>query len=138
MSPEEALISLVMSSLAPSGDVPALAHAIATSGATWDEATWLVAVAFREGSNRLGVIGDQGRARCVFQLHAAPVEVLTSAEACTRIALRRLRASARLCPSRPLAAYAGALCDSDTAGRISRDRDRVRRRAFARLGAVLP
>jgi hypothetical protein len=138
MSPDEAVLSLVMASLAPTGDVPALAHAIATSGATWDEATMLVAIAFREGSNRLGVVGDNGRALCVFQLHHAPREVLTNAGACTRIALHSLRASVRLCPASPLAAYAGAPCGSAVAGRISRDRDRVRRRAFARLGMRLP
>lgn len=126
-----AILAMAMLVLVPGGrDVVALARAIERSGATWDEATWLAAIGYREGSYRLGIVGDHGRARCTYQLHNAPVAVLTDADACTRIALSRLRDSARLCPSEPLAAYAGAPCGSRVAGRISRDRDALRRRMF--------
>ena len=135
MSPDAAIIAMAMRSLAPTGDVDALAAAIAAEAHTWDEVTWAVGVAFRESSNRLGVVGDQGRALCAMQLHAAPREVLTDARLCVRIGLARLRASAALCPAQPLAAYAGARCGSALAGRISRDRWRVGSRA---LGRVLP
>lgn len=137
MSLDVAILTLAMRLLAPTADVPVLAEAIVSSGATWDEATMLVAIAYREGSNRLGVVGDNGRALCVFQLHHAPRAVLTDAGACTRIALHSLRASSRLCPATPLAAYAGAPCGSETAQRISSDRDRLRRRVFAKIGMVL-
>ncbi len=130
-SVDAAILAMMMRYLAPSADVPALAEAIVASGATWDEATMLVGIAFREGSNRLRIIGDQGRARCTYQVHHAPVGVLTDAGLCTRLALHHLRASARLCPSAPLAAYAGAPCSSAVAGRISRDRRRVADRALA-------
>ena len=124
------VIAMAMRSLAPTGDVDALAAAIAAEAHTWDEVTWAVGVAFRESSNRLGVVGDQGRALCTFQLHNAPRAVLTDAGRCTRIALRRLRHSMAACPSAPLAEYAGAPCASKVAGRISRDRDALRRRMF--------
>ncbi len=135
MSPDAALIPMAMRAPAPTGDLDAPAAAIAAEAHTWDEVTWAVGVAFRESSNRLGAVGDQGRALCAMQLHAAPREVLTDARLCVRIGLARLRASAALCPSSPLAAYAGAPCGSAHAGRISRDRWRVGVRA---LGRVLP
>lgn len=135
MSPEVAIVTMAMRLLAPTGDVPALAAAIVAEARSWDEVTLAVGVAYREGSNRLGVVGDQGRARCVMQLHAAPREVLTDARLCVRIGLARLRASAALCPSTPLAAYAGAPCGSARAAWFSRDRWRVGSRA---LGQVLP
>lgn len=134
MSPDTAILILAMRLLSPSPDVPALAQAIVASGATWDEATWLVAIGFRESSYRLNAVGDYGRSRCAYQLQGAPAGVLTDVGACTRIALHSLRASTRLCPAQPLAAYAGAPCGSKIAGRITRDRDRLRRRVFAMLG----
>lgn len=138
MNLDTAILMMAMRLLAPTADVPVLAEAIVSSGATWDEATMLVAIAYREGSNRLNVVGDHGRASCVLQLHHAPREVLTDAKLCVRIGLDRLRASSRLCPATPLAAYAGAPCGSETAQRISSDRDRLRRRVFAKIGMVLP
>lgn len=141
MSALAAVLALMMMWLAPTRDVPALARAVAVEARSWDEATLAVAVIFREGSNRLNIVGDCDRAgqnckaRCPMQLHNAPREVLHDAGLCVRIGLSRLRASAELCPSQPLAAYAGAPCGSAVAGRISRDRDRVRRRVIA---AVLP
>jgi len=109
--------------------------AIVAEARTWDEVTWAVGVAYREGSNRLGVVGDQGRARCVMQLHAAPRAVLTDARLCVRIGLARLRQAAELCPGTPLAAYAGERCGSRRAAWLSRDRWRVGSRA---IGQVLP
>lgn len=135
MSPDAMLLTLAMRALAWTSDTDALAAAIMAEAHTWDEATLAAAVVFREASNRLNIVGDRGRALCAMQLHHAPREVLTDARLCVRIGLQRLRASAELCPSQPLAAYAGAPCGSAVAGRISRDRDAVRRRAIA---AVLP
>lgn len=126
-----AILLVAMFRMVPGGrDVEAIARAIVDAGATWTEATWLAAVGYREGSYQLGIVGDQGRALCTFQLHNAPREVLTDAGRCARIALRRLRHSMTACPSAPLAEYAGAPCASRVAGRISRDRDALRRRMF--------
>ena len=130
MTPDAMLVVLAMRSLAWTSDVDALAAAIMAEAQTWDEATLAVAVIFREASNRLNVIGDHGRARCAMQLHNAPREVLTDARLCVRIGLARLRDSMRLCPATPLASYAGAPCGSVVAGRISRDRDAVRKRVL--------
>lgn len=131
--PNIALVALVLAMrvlLPIGGDVDELARAILHTDATWLEASWLVAIGYAEGSYRLGVVGDQGRARCVYQLHHVPERVLTDADLCTRIALRRLRHSMAACPATPLAEYAGAPCGSAVAGRISRHRDALRRRAF--------
>lgn len=130
MTPDAMLVVLAMRSLAWTSDVDALAAAIMAEAQTWDEATLAVAVIFREASNRLNIVGDHGRALCAMQLHNAPREVLHDARLCVRIGLARLRDSARLCPSTPLAAYAGAPCGSVVAGRISRDRDAVRKRVL--------
>lgn len=125
-----------MLSLAPGRDHAATATAIARVVLeqrplfAYDEtriktAAYLVSVAFRESSLRPGAIGDQGRARCLFQLWAAPVEVLSDAELCTRIALERLRESAHACGAENmLGVYAAgpAGCSSAKAKRISRDR----------------
>lgn len=135
MSLDAFLLSLMMRALAPHADAAPLAEAIIAAGATWDEATWLVAIGYRESGYRMRAVGDYGRSLCVYQLQGAPRSVLVDVGLCTRIALHSLRASMRLCPAQPLAAYAGAPCGSAVAGRISRDRDRVRRRAIA---AVLP
>lgn len=135
MSLDAILLSLMMRVLHPHADTAPLADAIVASGATWDEATWLVAIGYRESGYRLRAVGDHGRSRCAYQLQGVPLAVLTDAGLCTRLALRALRASMRLCPAQPLAAYAGAPCGSAIAGRISRDRDRLRQRAIA---AVLP
>lgn len=137
MTPEVLIITLAMRLLAWTADVDALAAATATEARTWGEVTFVIGMAYREGSNRLGVVGDQGRALCTMQLHHAPRAVLTDARLCIRIGLERLRASRALCPSAPLAAYAGARCGSEHADRISRDRWRVGSRALARvLGAA--
>lgn len=88
-------------------------------------AALLVAVAFRESSFRADAIGDNGRARCAFQLWGAPAEVMTDPQLCTRIAMARLRESMRACgAANPLGVYAAgpAGCTSEKAARISRDR----------------
>lgn len=139
MSADAIVLLLLMRALVPGApDAPALASAIVASGATWDEATWLVGIAYRESGFRLNAVGDQGRAKCAMQVHHAPREALTDANVCVRAGLYILRASMRLCPSQPLAAYAGARCGSDVAGRITRDRDRVRKVALRRVLGVLP
>lgn len=125
-----AILLAAMMRLGTGGDVRALAEAIAASDATWEEAQWLAAIAYRESSYRLRAVGDHGRSLCAYQLQGAPRAVLTDAALCTRLALHAFRASARLCPAQPMAAYAGAPCGSVVAGRISRDRDALRRRMF--------
>lgn len=128
------IVAFAMRTFMPyGGDVPVLARALVDSGATQDEIEWLSAMAFREGSFRLNVVGDGGRARCVYQLHHAPVAVLTDADLCTKIALQRFRDSRKLCPQAPLASYAGAKCGSALADRISRDRRRVADRMFNKI-----
>ena len=134
MSALSVLLALAMRTLAWTSDTDALAEAIAQEARTWGEVVLAVGVAFREGSNRLGVVGDQGRALCTMQLHRVPRAVLTDARLCIRIGLERIRASAALCPSAPLAAYAGLRCGDERAARISADRERVGRRALARVG----
>ena len=125
-----AILLAAMMRLSTHGDVRTLAEAIAASDATWDEATWLAAIAYRESSYRLRAVGDHGRSLGPFQCQHCSRGVLTDAHLATRVALHALRASAALCPSSPLAAYAGAPCGSAVAGRISRDRDALRRRMF--------
>lgn len=86
---------------------------------------YLVAVAFRESSLKNDAVGDNGRARCLFQLWATSDAVRTDPELCARIALTRLRESARICgASNMLGIYASGPkgCSSETAKRISRDR----------------
>lgn len=129
-----AIVLLLMRALHPyAPDAPALAAAIVEEGATWEEAHLMVAIAYREGSFRLGVVGDQGHALCTYQLHGAPRAVLRDARLCTRIALARLRDARRLCPAQPLAAYAGARCGTKLAARISCDRLRLARRTVRRV-----
>ncbi len=127
-----------MSSLAPARDHAALGTAIAARVLAepplfkGDDdrrrtAAYLVAVAFREGSLRLGVVGDHGRSFCTFQIHASSggkSALTTDADACVGAAFAMLRESMRVCPSAPLAWYAEGPggCSSARAQRISRDR----------------
>lgn len=125
-----------MTSLAPGRDHTALADAIVTvaeeraplfvgDADRQRTAALMVAVAFRESSFRNDAIGDKGRARCAFQLWAAPREVLTDPLLCTRIAHERLAESMTICGSKnPLGIYAAGPkgCKSEKAKRISRDR----------------
>jgi hypothetical protein len=68
------------------------------------------------------VIDDNGRTLYMMQLHTAPHEILTDAQLYVHIKLARLRTSAALCPSTPLASYADAPYGSTLADRLSRDR----------------
>lgn len=98
---------------------------------------WLVAIAYRESSLRNDAVGDNGRARCLFQLWAAPTEVLTDAELCTRIAMARLRESARACGKKNLLGVFAAGphgCTSEAAKRISNDRLWLARRLLGGAG----
>lgn len=88
-------------------------------------AALVVAIAFRESSFRNDAVGDHGRARCLFQLWNAPIEVLTDVELCTRIGLARMRESIAACGmSNALGIYAAGPngCSSNAAKRISTDR----------------
>ncbi len=131
-----------LASLAPSRDHHATATALAT--VILDEAplfkgdddrmrtaAFLVAVAYRESSLRNDAVGDHGKARCLFQLWAAPAEVLTDPVLCTRLAFPRLRESIRACGAgNELGMFAVGPrgCTSETAKRISRDRMHIARR----------
>lgn len=130
-----AWILAAMTSLAPGRDHTALADAIATVAEERPlfrddtdrikTASFMVAVAFRESSFKVDAIGDKGRARCAFQLWAAPKAVLTDPLLCTRIASERLEESMRICgPKNPLGIYASGPkgCKSEKARRISNDR----------------
>jgi len=90
-------------------------------------ASYLVAVAFREGSLRLDAVGDHGKSFCTYQIHSSSggTEALTTdADACVGKAFAMLRESARMCPEHPLAFYASGpgACSNKRAQRISRDR----------------
>ncbi|HXG69945.1 MAG TPA: hypothetical protein VNJ04_04950 [Gemmatimonadaceae bacterium] len=129
-------ILAAMQSLAPGRDHAENATAIATvvlsepalfrdDESRMRTAAFMVSVAFRESSLRNGAIGDHGNARCMFQLWNAPSGVLTDPELCARIALVRMRESARACgKDNMLGLYAVGPkgCSSEHAKRISRDR----------------
>lgn len=90
----------------------------------------LVAVAFRESSLRLDVVGDHGRSFCAMQIHdssGGSPALLTDADACIRKGLAMLRESLRTCPASPVAWYAAGPrgCSSAHAQRISLDRMRL-------------
>lgn len=89
----------------------------------------LVAVAFRESSLRLDIVGDQGRSVCAFQILHGDSSLRTDASACVRTGYRMLKASAKACPAHPIATYAEGPggCGSERAQRISRDRMAIAR-----------
>ena len=102
-------------------------------------AALLVAVAFREGSLRLDVVGDHGRSFCAFQIHESSggtKALLSDADACVRKGLGMLRESMRVCPAHPVAFYAAGPggCDNPRAQRISRDRLSVAQRLVREAG----
>lgn len=113
-----------------------LAQAAVEAGATKYEMQWLAAIAFRESTYRLDVVGDNGSSYCAYQIHlprsartrdgSTGPELLADAGACTREALRQLRASLHVCKHLPeserMALYARGRCDSETGRRLSRDR----------------
>ncbi len=102
-------------------------------------ASLVLAVAFREGSLGLRVIGDcdkhtaKGvcisgpRSFCTMQVHQSmggSDALNEDPELCIRAGLRILRSSVRACPSSPVAIYASGPngCGNARAQRISRDR----------------
>lgn len=90
-------------------------------------AAYLVAIAFRESSLRLDVVGDHGRSFCAFQVHQSSggsPRLLNDADACVGAAFAMLRTSMKVCPAHPLAWYASGPggCENARAQRISRDR----------------
>lgn len=91
-------------------------------------AAYLVAVAFREGSLKSGIVGDKGKSFCTFQIHESSggtPALTTDVDACVAKAFAMLRTSMRVCPQAPLAWYAEGgvnACTSARAQRISKDR----------------
>lgn len=142
-----AFVTAAMQALVPAVDHTELADAIARRvdaeaplfKADADRrmtAAFLVAVAYRESSLKLDAIGDHGRARCAFQLWAAPAEVLTDADLCVRIGFERLRESVKVCGAKNLLGlYASGPngCVSDKARRISNDRLAIAKRLVAAI-----
>lgn len=113
-----------------------LGQAAADVGATAYEARWLAAIAYRESTYRLDAVGDHGSSFCAFQIHLPRgartrdgfrgPDLLEDAHACTREALRQLRASLRVCKALPeserMALYARGSCASERGRKLSRDR----------------
>ena len=133
------LASLVLAPVASESQRTArleLAHAAVDEGATPYELNWLAAIAFRESTYRLDAIGDHGTSFCAYQIHLprgartrdgfSGPDLLTDVHACTREALRQLRASLHVCKRLPeserMALYARGSCDSVSGRRLSRDR----------------
>jgi len=88
---------------------------------------YLVAVAFRESSLIVDIVGDHGRSFCAFQIHQSSggtPALRTDAGACVAMAFDMLRTSMRVCAAHPLAWYAEGPngCASPRAQRLSRDR----------------
>lgn len=86
----------------------------------------MVAVAWRESSFRLDVVGDQGRSMCAFQILNGPRSLLADVDACTTRGLAMMRESFAACSTLPvaerLAGYARGSCTRDDGRAISRDR----------------
>ena len=144
-----AFVLAAMTLLAPRRDHHVLADAITREVAAQrplfrdDEdrhktAALLVAVAFRESSLRLDVVGDHGRSYCAFQIHRSSggsAKLLKDAGACVHKGMTMLRASMRVCPAYPIAWYAAGPrgCSSKRAQKISRDRMAVAKWVRARV-----
>lgn len=101
-------------------------------------ASVLVAVAYRESSLRLDVVGDKGTSFCGFQIHRSSGgtrAMLTDADLCVGRAFEILRTSVRVCREHPVAFYAEGPrgCTSPRAQRISRDRMAIAMRLRARV-----
>ncbi len=130
-----ALILIWMTTLAPGRDHTSLATAIddvvrehgplfkGELGAM-RTAALMTAIAFRESSLRVDVVGDKGRSVCAFQVLHGDKALLTDARACADAGYRILAASIATCPAYPVAVYAEgpAGCASPRAQRISNDR----------------
>ncbi len=90
-------------------------------------AALMVAVAYREGGLRPGVVGDHGASFCTFQVHRSAggtPALVDDVDACVAMGFGLLRTSLQACPDFPIAWYAEGPrgCDSARAQRISRDR----------------
>ncbi len=86
-------------------------------------AALMVAVAFRESSFRVDIVGDNGHAVCAFQIYDGAKTLLVDTDACAREGLRMLRESAHVDPEHPVAFYArGPRFRSEKAQSISNDR----------------
>lgn len=145
-----AFVAAAMAVLSPNADTLPLADAITSVVESHEPlfkgdtdktrtASYLIAVAWRESAFRVDAIGDHGRARCAFQLWAAPKAVLSDPLLCTSIAFDRLAESMRICgPSNPLGIYAVGPkgCRSRTAKRISADRMRLAEELRRKAGGV--
>jgi hypothetical protein len=120
-------------------------------------AALVLAVAWREGSLGLRVVGDCSkskpgepckgtpRAFCTMQVHASAggsAALNDDPELCIRTGIAMLRQSMHICPSYPVAFYASGpgACSDARAQRISRDRlalaVRVRAAALSPTGGV--
>ena len=109
--------------LAPDRDHSQLAWAIATEARDEAEAALITAVAFRESSLRNDAVGDGGRSVCAMQILNGSRALLDDVNACVRRGAELLRASKRIDPSHPVAAYArGPRWRTAEAQRISSDR----------------
>ncbi len=144
MASVHTFVLAAMSLLAPDRDHAELGDAIArvvdASAPLFTEdvdkrktAALVVAVAFRESSLRLNIVGDHGRSFCALQIHetsGGTKALLTDADACVRHGLGMLRTSGKVCAAHPLAWYAEGPngCTSPRAQRISRDRMALARR----------
>lgn len=120
-----------------------LGQAAADVGATAYEARWLAAIAYRESTYHVDAVGDHGASYCAYQVHLprgartreglSGPDLLEDVRACTREALRQLRASLHVCKRLPeaerLALYARGSCDSERGKKLSRDRWWVREKA---------
>lgn len=112
-----------MTMLAPGRDHSALAWAVAVEAVDDDEAALFTAVAFRESSLRNDAVGDGGKSVCAMQVLHGSRTLLEDVHACVHRGAKMIRASKRIDPAHPIAAYArGPRWRSVEAQRISNDR----------------
>ena len=139
-----ALLAAVLGGRETPQDATAIAEAVEAAvgesgpveGTTEAETVALLLVTADEESGfRMDVVGDAGRAICAMQVWG-PRERLGSVDGCVKAALAAMREGRRLCPSEPLASYAGG-CNRPAARRISAWRRARARRAVASLAAAI-
>lgn len=83
----------------------------------------IIAVAFREGSLKESVLGDDGHSKCTMQIYDGPAALNESPRLCIQTGYDMLRVSVRMDSLNPVAFYArGPRFTSEEAKRISRDR----------------
>lgn len=158
------ILSLVLAAalaIAPGRDHAAFARAVAAAVDASEPlfkddadkrktAALLVAVAYREGSIGLDIVGDRNAKNaptsfCTFQIHlpdgALTIEgwsgedLRTDIDKCAVVGLRRLRDSFRSCKAHPIAVYASGPggCANARAQRISADRLALAHRLLAEV-----